>query len=336
MIVRKILHTADLHLGAKNVRLPIKQQRQLSYEHLSALPVLFQTDCDVVLICGDLFHSNFVTQKIKRAFFKEVEKFARPVLYINGNHDDKINFDTLPNNFYILDETNNVFRTENVDFWAKSLDYQGFDYNKKNILLMHGEIFNKNDNDYIELDKYVSKPFDYIALGHEHSFWKGVYQKSKMCYSGCLFPNGFDECGEKGFVMVDCEDKINFNFQPLKQRQFKIFEITVPENTVDRVEKIGNIINKNTENLIRMVISGYYSEDENMHLSKEVGLFYAFYIEIVDKTKVKINIEKYKNEPLSFKAEFIKLVEQANLDEDVKNKILTIGIEALKGDDLSL
>ena len=62
-----------------------------------------------------------------------------------------------------------------------------------------------------------------------------------------------------------------------------------------------------------------------------------FYIEIVDKSKLKIDIEKYKNELLSFKAELINLVEnQEELDEQQKSLICQLAIEALKGDDLSI
>ena len=48
---------------------------------------------------------------------------------------------------------------------------------------------------------------DYLALGHIHSYKchkldkRGVY-----CYSGCLEGRGFDECGDKGFVLLETEE----------------------------------------------------------------------------------------------------------------------------------
>ncbi len=64
------------------------------------------------------------------------------------------------------------------------------------------------------------KYIDYLALGHIHSYKKerlddrGVY-----CYSGCLEGRGFDECGEKGFVLLDItEGKIHTEFVPIAKR----------------------------------------------------------------------------------------------------------------------
>ncbi len=336
MKVEKILHTADLHLGAKNVKLPLVKQKQLLQEHLDSLSTLFKEAPDVMLVCGDLFHTNFVTQKIKKAFFKEVEKFGKPVLFVNGNHDEKIEFDFAPNNFVVLDRQNRVFRTENVDFWSAGEDYQNFDYSKKNILLIHGEISNKSDFDYVDLQKFVTKPFDYIALGHEHTFWKGNFHKSVICYSGALFANGFDECGEKGFSVVDVKDGVKTDFKPLPQRQFKIIEFALTPKQKNLSSEIKKIVEENKNNLLRLVFTGYYAEGEKPDFAYIIRETNAFYVEFVDKTKVEIDIEKYKNEPLSFKAEFIRLVEESGLGEEEKNKILTIGIEALKGDDLSL
>ena len=61
-----------------------------------------------------------------------------------------------------------------------------------------------------------------------------------------------------------------------------------------------------------------------------------FYIEIVDNSKLKIDINSLKNETLSFKNEFISLVENSELTESLKQEIINLGIEALKGEDFSL
>ena len=56
----KILHTADLHLGAKNSRLPLQKQRIMKEEELVLLQKLFekakQDNFDALIIAGDLFH----------------------------------------------------------------------------------------------------------------------------------------------------------------------------------------------------------------------------------------------------------------------------------------
>lgn len=336
MIIKSILHMADLHLGAKNIKLSAEKQKILMQEHIEGLAKVFSEPCDIALICGDLFHSNFVSPKIKKSFWQEVETFAKPVLYISGNHDERVDFVDAPTNFYLLDETNNVFRTENIDFWCASQTYQNFDATKKNVLLLHGSISNKADNDYLDLSKILTQKFDYIALGHEHNFWQGQIGHSVLAYSGALFANGFDECGQKGYILV--EDDFRPNFHPLQQRNFKILNFSITDIAEIGVlqSKFQDQLANEKQNIIRVVFSGYYQEGQEINFDKLKADYDGFYLEFIDKTKMKIDLEKYKNEPLSFKAEFIKLVEEASLSEEDKNKILRIGIEALQGDDLSI
>ena len=336
MVVKSFIHCADLHLGAKNPKLSLVKQKQLSQEHLEKLEDIFLSNTDVVVICGDLFHQRTVTKKISSIFFDYVKNFNKPVLYVCGNHDEKFEFDILPKNFYILNYHNPVFKTENVDFWCKDADFSNFDNEKINILLLHGEIFNKEDNDFIDVKKYLIKPFDYVALGHQHSFWQGDIDKIKLVYSGATFANGFDECGGKGFVKVDIQKPLTYSFVPVSQREFKIinFDISNIENDLVLKNRLSSIMKQEKDNLVRINLTGYYSEENKPNFN--ILAFDNFYYEFVDKTKLKIDFQKYKNEPLSFKAEFIKLVEQLECDEEEKNKILTIGLEALQGEDLSI
>lgn len=45
---------------------------------------------------------------------------------------------------------------------------------------------------------------DYLALGHVHSFrQEKLDEQGIWCYSGCLEGRGFDECGTKGYVMLE-------------------------------------------------------------------------------------------------------------------------------------
>ena len=336
MIVKTILHMADLHLGAKNLKLPSDKQKILAQEHIQALAEVFSQPCDIVLVCGDLFHSNFVSSKLKKAFWQQVENFAKPVLYVKGNHDERAMLSDAPANFHILDESNKVFRTENVDFWCASQNYKDFDKSKKNVLLLHGSVSNKTDNDYLEIEKLLTEKFDYVALGHEHSFWQGQSGQTTLAYSGALFANGFDECGQKGYIIVNEDFKPHF--QPLAQRNFKILDFSISDicDMQQLKEELKKLVSGQKQNIIRVVLRGYYQEGQEFDFDKLGSDYQGFYIEFVDKTKIKIDLEKYKNEVLSFKAEFIKLVEESELSEEDKNKILRIGIEALQGDDLSI
>ena len=50
----------------------------------------------------------------------------------------------------------------------------------------------------------VDGGIDYLALGHVHSFrQEKLDEQGIWCYSGCLEGRGFDECGTKGYVMLE-------------------------------------------------------------------------------------------------------------------------------------
>ena len=65
-----------------------------------------------------------------------------------------------------------------------------------------------------------NKNIDYLALGHIHSFEKEPLDKRGVyCYSGTLEGRGFDECGDKGFVLLDVNDnKITSEFVKFAKR----------------------------------------------------------------------------------------------------------------------
>ena len=179
----KILHTADIHLGVKNTKLPQDRQNLLKDESIYNIRNFFdmakREEYEVILICGDLFHSKSVSSKIVKSFFNAVEEYACPVIYISGNHDESFNFPlSLPENFVILDKNDPSFAYDNFVFYSKYfLDSFQLDENKNNILLIHGNIENSRDSDFFDINKYLNLNFDYIALGHVHAFKQ--YQKNR-------------------------------------------------------------------------------------------------------------------------------------------------------------
>lgn len=346
----KILHCSDLHLGVKNSKLSIDKMQILENEQIIAVGTLFEKareeGFDIVAIVGDLFHKKNLSSKIVNSFFDAVENFGRPVLYIYGNHDEKFEFKNVPSNFIILNKNQPYFKLLDCAFYHYQIDLDLLEkvYNVKenNILLAHGNLTNIRDNDYINLTDILNKKhFDYIALGHVHSYEKFEYLSNLACYSGSLFSNGFDEMGDKGFVCVEIEDKkLNFAFCPFAKRRYMKVEVDITDlNDFNQLLNKINISMKDISksDLVRIELIGYFNQDSEKYLTllKEKLADY-FYVEIVDKSKIKIDFESIKNEQLSFKAEFLKLVNESEQDELTKAKICMLGIEALKGDNLSL
>lgn len=345
----KILHSADWHLGAKNIRLSPSQQQLMKDERVMGMQDLFRKaqkeDYDIILICGDLFHSKNVSQKLLSLFLKEVENFSRPVLYIEGNHDQNFSLpEKLPENFIVLNSERHKFEYMGVNFYLEVKDKEEFDNKATNILLLHGHIENSSDNDYVNINDYLVYPFDYIALGHVHQFKKYKKGENIFAYSGSLFSNGFDECGDKGYLEVIIENKSieKIKFVPFANRRYMICQCDI--TGLDDNYKIIKTIEESLQNqnvsykdLVRVILTGAYEEnfEKSIEIIKNHFSDY-FHFEIIDESRMKLNIEKIKNEKLSFKYEFISLVENSLLEEEDKRKICEIGLEALKGEGLNI
>ncbi|MBE7073718.1 MAG: DNA repair exonuclease [Clostridiales bacterium] len=342
----RILHIADLHLGAKNSKLPKENQDLLKDEMLENCYKLF-TEIgkiyDAIVICGDLFHSKNIAIKIINTFFACVKEFQKPVIYVAGNHDEKVEFLNQPENFIVLDQVSSIYETQDCVFYSAEYT-QDIDKTRNAVLLLHGNIENTQDGDFVDINPFLNKGFDYIALGHIHTVAKYKKGMNIFAYSGSLFSNGFDECGEKGYIDVEIKDKqlTKCEFKVLPQRSYVICEIDITnaksnkEIILSIKDKITNM-DSSSKDIVRVVLKGYYDETLNKSIPLIKDAFDDFfYIEFIDNTKLKIDIDGLKKESLSLKNEFISLVENANLDEEYKRKIINLGIEALKGDDLSI
>ena len=215
--------------------------------------------------------------------------------------------------------------------------------NKTNIVVMHGqeaETDIKDKADIINLKQLKNKNIDYLALGHIHTHKlekldnRGVY-----CYSGCLEGRGFDECGEKGFVILNIDEgKITTEFVPFAYRN--LYEVHVDltgatENN-DIEEKIKEKIDGISQtSLVKIVLEGEVEIGEERdidYFAKKFGTNFYF-LKIEDKPKIKIDYMKYKND-ISLKGEFIRLVlEQKDLSEEEKSRVIYTGIKALRGEE---
>lgn len=345
----KIIHLADIHLGASNRKLSSSLQRELKNQNASRLKYVFdyakKNDIDAIIISGDLFHSKNPSSGLVKFFVDILSSCQIPVFYVKGNHDEDFIFsdNTFPKVFHVFDENFSSFSLgQNLSISGKSgsnLDFPVLDNSQFNIVLLHGDIHSKG-NDYIDLKLCKNKNINYLALGHIHTFEEGkIDEKGKYCYSGCLTGNGFDECGDKGFVVFDT-DKYQITFKVIDGSRFLIKTLDISgftsfDNLCDKIDKVLRDVAY--QDFLRLELVGWYQEDQDKFLGMIENKYSSLYsyFELVDKSKIKIDTNKLKQEKLSFKAEFLRLVSQDDsLSEEDKNKICEFGITALRGDDL--
>lgn len=354
----KIIHCADIHLDSKmETNLTAAKASERRYEILASFEDMIEhgkrIGAKVVIIAGDMFDtSDNIQQAIKKRALEAIEN-AREMdfLYLQGNHDNNSYFHTLKN----IPSNLKFFGTDWIsyeygDVVISGVEFGSFNENriyselrleeeKINIVTMHGQyVFSGGltQPGNINLSLLKGKGIDYLALGHLHQYQaEALDTRGVFCYSGCLEGRGYDECGPKGYVVIDIDEKsVNHKFLATSRRIIHNVEV----NVTDEDER--NILMKAMESIqhipatdyVKVTLNGEIGEDVNidlMYLEKRLGeRYYSFKIQ--DKTSLEIDFKKYAND-ISLKGEFIRTVELLDLPEVEKKKIILTGLQSLAG-----
>lgn len=359
----KIIHCADLHLNSKmesNLTKEKAKTRRLELLDTFERMVNFAKDNNVkiIIIAGDMFDTAYNEQNNMKKYVLSIIKDNPNIdfLYLRGNHDKIDYFTNLlnkPSNLktfteewcsYVYDKvviTGCEIAKDNNDIYDTLNLYE----NNINFLVLHGQESLSNGADateIINLRKLKDKNIDYLALGHIHSYKcakldsRGIY-----CYCGCLEGRGFDECGEKGFVLIDVDlelGQVHPKFVPFAKRT--IHEVHVNLNTNMIEEDVRKAISEKVKpipekDLVKVILKGYISEENNMdlyYLEKEfINIFYLF--KLYDETELHINYTKYEKD-ISLKGQFIRTVQKAPGSEEYKKRIIMLGLKALERGEL--
>ncbi len=356
----KFIHCADLHLDSKIETLPAEKSKIRREEVLRA----FERLCDyatkncvtAVIIAGDMFDTKRVTVKTRARVLSAIT--SNPdvdFLYLSGNHDEDnfiTDLDVLPNNFKVFEDKWTAFRYGNtvisgVKFTPYNIKsvYETLSLSEKdvNIVVMHGQIAGykgEQDAEIISLPKLKEKNVDYLALGHIHEYSDGVLDlRGKYAYSGCLEGRGFDELGDKGFVLLnEVDGEIDYEFIKFSTRQNVVFEYSVLDKPdwIYAKNEIINTLKKNvsTNSLVKVIIKGERKTDFDVDkdgLSQRLNEEF-FFAKVYDKTEIKVEKTDYENDK-SVRGEFVRAVWESDLSAEKKSKILSCGLNALKGEE---
>ena len=355
----KIIHTADLHLdSAMKTNLSKEKAKLRKNEILHTFERMVDfakaNGVKVILIAGDLFDTKTVTVKTKdiiRNCIKENQDID--FLYLKGNHDTEVMIfeDEVPLNLKTFKDSWTSYEYDDVTVAGAHLSgknalYESLilDKGKLNIVMLHGQeqkYVGKDKTEIVNLPLLKDKFIDYLALGHIHSYKEGrIDTRGVWAYSGCPDGRGYDECGEKGFVLLNIENgKLEREFIPFGSRIIEEISADIENckttSDVDRIvsEKLSGI---SPESLVKVVLTGKVSVDCSYDVSyiedKYKNNFFAFKIED-DKVGLKFNIEDYRYDA-SLKGEFIRTVMAENYSEEEKRQIIELGIKALSGEEL--
>ena len=154
-------------------------------------------------------------------------------------------------------------------------------------------------------------------------------------FSGCLEGRGFDECGEKGFILVDVTDKLSFSFVPFAKRT--IHDINVDITSASDLYEAQRIVHSKVdsvsrEDILNITLKGDVPVDTEIDEKDiENSLSDFYFVRVKNKTSVKINASDYTDDR-SLIGEFIRAVsDNGEYNDEEKKDIITLGLRLLSG-----
>ncbi len=360
----KFVHIADIHFDSPFVNLSDKEGlgnlRRLEQRKAlkKAIEYIKENNIKYLFISGDLYEQKYIkksTIEYINNLFKEIPETK--IFISPGNHDPYIK-----NSYYnkfIWNENVKIFNSKiekieteeaNIygygfdDFYCKNSGIENIeieDNTKLNILVIHGSLDGGaiENNEYNPLTRKMlkTKKFDYVALGHIHKLDYNQEENQNIVYPGSTVSLGFDELGSHGMIVGNLEkDKIQLEFMPLDEMEFKLQEVDVTgiNSKEELIEKINEIKFKENE-LIEIILVGKRKFEINKYELYKLILNDKI-IKIKNKTKIDYNLEKLANETTLkglFAKEMLQKLNEDNLSEEDKEiieKAVEIGLEALE------
>jgi exonuclease SbcD len=365
----KILHTADIHLGAKFSGLGNKgasQREQLRATFKNVIATAISEKVDVVLIAGDLFDSN---QQPQRNIDLVIEQFNLlgssnvPVCLIPGTHDSldsssiyrKVDFEGICPNLKIFTDENmscqeyrsmdlTVYGKPNLSNRSSVSPLKGLrrlTSSKFHIAMAHGSLYIPEkiaeDDHVFRLEEVQASGMDYLALGHWHRIYRCPTEPPAW-YSGP--PEWIPAQTEKGGVLlVSLSDSGEVKVEPrmLGIRDYEEVKIDVGE-IMDPAMLKARVSEGASQNLIRRVTLKGLRDAELIintdELETELGEKFLHLI-VTDESHPKSE-EVTEDQDRMIRSEFIRLMKRQiesseGEDREIAEGALQYGVALLDG-----
>ena len=346
----KIIHCADLHLGSKmDNRYPAQKAQSRRQELRNAFIRLTEEaekiGAKAVLISGDAFDSDHPSEKDLEYFYEVIASHSNiNFYYLRGNHD----LDGYGPN----EPLDNLFTVSSKEWTTYSLDDEkvtisGIEITKDNVNTYYTADGLKTNSNYyniamlhgqtgpeINLKKLSHRGFHYLALGHIHSYKiEEMEDKCIAAYAGTLEPRGFDEIGEKGFVVIDTA-KRESSFKVFNQRtiHWERLDITGFKSELE-VSNAAKELLKNQHDLYRIELVGEKAPGVHIKIGNIASRCktYCFLLDVIDRTSRIQSVKEIDvNTPLI--KEFVAKIESDDsLAGDERAEAIQIGLNALAG-----
>ena len=356
----KLIHCSDLHLdSALRANLPPEKARERSAELCAAFGRMVRfavrEQVGAVLIAGDLFDSAHVSARTADYVLEQMRSAPDVTFFcIRGNHDEyhpAFSGQKLPENLVTFGARWESHRCGDVVItaiqpegsgWLTFYDDLKLNPQETNIVMLHGQISTQPGPELIALPLLRGRHIRYLALGHLHSYQTAPLDPDgAYCYSGCPEGRGFDECGEKGFVLLEtAAGMLRSRFVPFAARHLHEIPVDITDavtvtQVLERMQQAAAHVPP--EDLVKFVLRGTYTlqtQKDLAFLQKTLASGH-WLVKIKDESHLKIAQENYAGD-ISLKGEFIRQVLASQHTDADKERIISCGIRALGGEEVAL
>lgn len=365
MATVKILHCADLHIGAAVSGLGEKGEVRrlealLTFEKIIKLAK--EQGVKLLLIAGDLLSSNQVEmQTVNRILECIAEAPEIKVVFAAGNHDplnaqSPFNMLKLPENFHVLPTEDSFIYFEDlgVRVYGRSFPEVYLKGEERfslepaadsiNVMCQHGEVRNDISSNYnsVTTGFIDSCGMDYIALGHVHRRSEIMRRGNTFfAYCGCAEGLGFDELGDKGVYVGEVGKGVcNLEFFKTCVRSHEKVGVDVSgcADAPAAAERILSVISEKygagfADNLYKIILTGSLPDGRWFDVSEIAARLMqtVYFAKVKDETEISEDLEIIKNEK-SLKGIFVSRMLDRIAAEPEKEAMLksaiTVGLKA--------
>ena len=368
----RLLHCSDLHLDARmTAHLDARAAKARREELLMTFGNIAETarreQVRAVLIAGDLFDTERATVRTRQYVGQLITEYPEiTFLYVSGNHDRDMQpifpDNALPINWVDLTgedwssvqlhepglsiTVSGTSATEKEEIYASVPRAEGF-----HIVMLHGETKKSGgaERDKVCLHRLIGKGIGYLALGHIHSYRADALgERGVWCYSGCPEGRGFDECGEKGVVLLELTAapelsvgaSLQYRFLPIARRTLHRLSVDVSGCENDRA--LLTLAREMTEgfpsaDMVALSLQGEVPPEFTPNITAlQMMLRERFFAaKVEDETHLILNPQEYMHD-VSLKGEFIRAVLASRLPAAQKERVIICGLRALRGEEAEL
>lgn len=299
----KFLLAADFHMDAPLSGLPAEKAAALRRE-LREIPgrlceLAREAGVQMALLPGDLFDGEQARPETVEALQNGLKAMAIPVFIAPGNHDyyherSPYAGSGWPRNVHIFKgaalESVEVPSLEVIvhgcAFTAPQREEDplaGFSVDpdeKTHLLCLHGEVAKSGIYAPVAPESLARSGVAAAALGHVHGASSGREGAVPWFYPGCPMGRGFDECGNKGALLVTVDGKeISTQFVPLGTRRFRVEPLELADG-----EPPAGFPGEYSPDLVRVLLRGERARPADLPKLLERWQDKFFYLELRDET----------------------------------------------------